>query len=313
MRLINTTTLELEDFQKDIPEYAILSHTWGPPAEEVTFQDMDMAKRQNTKLKKGFRKIELCAGQARTDNINYCWVDTCCIDKSSSAELSEAINSMFAWYRKSAVCYVYLIDVDTDDASIDTIDQFAKANWFRRGWTLQELIAPRIRVFFDANWGRIWTLGEASTLGVTTAAGFEFLPRERLKPQENEHQISIATIEGITGVPRQVLQTGDCHSLSCSHKFYWASKRETTRVEDLAYCLLGIFDINMPLIYARARRPSFVCRKRSSKRRRTTPCSFGMTSKPESRPPTDSWLLRHRSFLLETTTLLMRILLPHLR
>lgn len=250
MRLINTKTLELEYFQKDIPDYAILSHTWGPPSEEVTFQDMD-ARREEAKLKKGFRKIELCAGQARTDDLDYCWVDTCCIDKSSSAELAEAINSMFAWYRRSALCYIYLIDVDADDQSVDVIDQLPRANWFRRGWTLQELIAPRVRIFFDVNWSRIWTLGETNTVGVTAAAGFEYPPTERIKPSSNrnEHNISIATIEGITSIPRQVLQTGDCHSVPSSHKFHWASKRETTRVEDIAYCLLGIFDINMPLIY----------------------------------------------------------------
>ena len=107
MRLLHSTSLVLHEFaDNEIPEYAILSHRWGK--EEVSFQDM---QRGDSGGKAGYSKIVGCAKQALTDGCEYIWVDTCCIDKSSSAELSEAINSMYRWYREAKVCYAYLSDV----------------------------------------------------------------------------------------------------------------------------------------------------------------------------------------------------------
>ena len=128
----------------DIPQYAILSHTWG--AEEVTFGDLIDG---TGKSKAGYDKIRFCAQQAANDGLQYFWVDTCCIDKSSSAELQEAINSMFRWYQNAAKCYVYLSDVSirkrkASDWSSDYTweSAFRSSRWFTRGWTLQELLAP---------------------------------------------------------------------------------------------------------------------------------------------------------------------------
>ena len=153
MRLINTQTIKLEDFTnnpKSRPDYAILSHTWG--SDEVLFADMvNGTARQKT----SFTKLQYTCTQAQKDGYLYAWVDTCCIDKSSSAELSEAINSMFEWYRDSKVCYAYLEDVTAEDmANLLFPDEhhltpdeerefyqtpFARSRWFTRGWTLQEL------------------------------------------------------------------------------------------------------------------------------------------------------------------------------
>ena len=110
--------------------YAILSHTWGAVDDEVLFEDL---RNKAGTEKSGYAKVWYCAKQARADGLEYCWIDTCCIDKSSSAELSEAINSMYQWYENAVVCYVYLADVVT-------ADQLAGSAWFTRGWTLQELI-----------------------------------------------------------------------------------------------------------------------------------------------------------------------------
>jgi len=90
----------------NIPPYAILSHTWGP--EEVTFQDL---VARTGKAKAGYEKIKFCAERAKRDGLEFFWVDTCCLDKSNSNELSEAINSMFRWYRNAAKCFVYLADI----------------------------------------------------------------------------------------------------------------------------------------------------------------------------------------------------------
>ena len=128
MRLLNTKDLEFEEFEgKDIPFYAILSHRWGEG--EITFRDMDSG---SARKKSGYEKVRRTCERARADGFDYFWIDTCCIDKSSSAELSEAINSMYRWYQESAVCYAYLADV-----SSRAEDEFSKSKWFTRGWTLQ--------------------------------------------------------------------------------------------------------------------------------------------------------------------------------
>ena len=146
MRLLHTKTLELHEFFGDeIPPYAILSHTWGE--DEVSFQELRSSSGNN---KAGYDKIRGCCEMAVSDGFQYAWVDTCCIDKTSSAELSEAINSMYNWYRHSDVCYVYLPDVAANLGTKATEDAIRKSRWFTRGWTLQELIAPSGVIFFDS-------------------------------------------------------------------------------------------------------------------------------------------------------------------
>ncbi|PQE23552.1 Pfs NB-ARC and Ankyrin domain protein [Rutstroemia sp. NJR-2017a BVV2] len=213
-----------ENFVGDhIPEYAILSHTWGADTEEVTFQDLTYDTERN---KPGYKKIYFCGEQARRDNLQYFWVDTCCIDKSNSTELAEAINSMFRWYHNAAKCYVYLSDVSTNDCNqVDPSSQswqssFRKSRWFTRGWTLQELIAPRSLEFFCSN---------SRFLG----------DKKSLERQLHE----------ITGIAVSALQGTDLSAFSVNERMLWAKSRETKREEDKVYSLLGIFDIYMPLIY----------------------------------------------------------------
>ncbi len=144
MRLLNVKTFELEEFvSDDVPDYTILSHTWGD--EEVSFQDLTSG---NYKHLRGYRKVEGCCATSRREGFRYTWIDTCCIDKSSSSELSESINSMFEWYKRSAVCYALLCDVHGEEPLADG-SGFAQSRWFTRGWTLQELIAPEIVVFLQ--------------------------------------------------------------------------------------------------------------------------------------------------------------------
>jgi hypothetical protein len=149
MRLLNTSSLRLESsFDSAIPGYAILSHTWAK--EEVLFDDIRDLNKPLPAHKKGFAKVQGSCDQARRDGYGYILIDTCCIDKSSSAELSEAINSMFQWYHKSPRCYAYLADVNAPEGK--GVAAFEQSRWFRRGWTLQELIAPRNVMFYDYNW-----------------------------------------------------------------------------------------------------------------------------------------------------------------
>jgi len=230
MRLLNAQTLSLVEFydQDSTPDYAILSHRWE--TEEVTFQEMAGRPSRTTKAKLGFQKIWQFAQRAKKDRIDWIWVDTCCIDKPSSAELSEAINSMYRWYANSKVCYAFLSDVSPkppkrSDDHASWQQEFEASAWFTRGWTLQELIAPRRLVFVSRQWSTIGTKDDVD-LG----------------------------IEDITGIPQYVLDTQDIFDISLAKRMSWAAGRTTTRVEDAAYCLMGLFDVNMPMLYGEGER-----------------------------------------------------------
>ncbi|KAH7327425.1 heterokaryon incompatibility protein-domain-containing protein, partial [Rhexocercosporidium sp. MPI-PUGE-AT-0058] len=242
MWLIETKSLKLEFFiGNNIPEYAILSHTWGDG--EVTFQDWQ--NLQEASKKPGFAKIQSACTRARDDYISYIWVDTNCIDKSSSAELSEAINSMFAWYRDSKVCYVHLADhFERQDSVEDTkkarfIESFRNSRWFTRGWTLQELLAPACIRFFTHDWKPI-------IMKWPGYFDFSFTPSEA----KGHQRLLLELLSDITGIRLNALTfPQSIVHLSNGEKMSWIAGRETTREEDIAYCLLGIFDINMPLLY----------------------------------------------------------------
>lgn len=216
MRLLHTTNLTVEEFiDENTPRYAILSHTWEDG--EITLQDIETGRAEG---KEGYTKVKDCCTYARDkDRFAYVWIDTCCIDKTSSAELSEAINSMYRWYQEADICYAFLADVSLEGS-------MAESKWFTRGWTLQELIAPTHLLFLNRAWKE---LGSKSTLS-----------------DEVAHR---------TGIPVNVLKgIVDIETVSIAQRMSWASSRRTTRPEDQAYCLMGLFGINMPLIYGEGRR-----------------------------------------------------------
>ncbi|KAF2250968.1 HET-domain-containing protein [Trematosphaeria pertusa] len=277
MRLIDVDTIEIKTFgERDVPEYAILSHTWG--ADEVTFQELtwinrvravrSMPETQDSQAtinghldgsatvvlaamemlvkgtwnpgtglpdisdealmgRYGYAKIVNSARTAKELGYRWLWCDTCCIDKTSSAELQEAINSMFRWYNESAVCLVYLNDIPPESAIFDTqatsevaSNAFTKCRWITRGWTLQELVAPSSVRFYYQDWTLMGDKGEF-----------------------------IEELSNATGIPIFVLENGDLSEVSLAERMSWACYRQTTRIEDMAYCLLGIFDIQMPMLY----------------------------------------------------------------
>ena len=216
-----------------IPPYAILSHTWGADTSEVTFEDL---RNGTGKDKPGYEKIRFCGDQAGQDDLEYFWVDTCCINKADFTELSEAINSMFRLYRGAVKCYAYLSDVSSskrkkgDQNSQKTWESaFRGSRWFTRGWTLQELLAPVSVEFFSKDGKR---LGD----------------RKSLEKQINE----------TTRVPISALQGRPLSEFSIDERMSWMAKRETKREEDKAYSLLGILDIYMPLIYGEGEENAFL-------------------------------------------------------
>jgi Heterokaryon incompatibility protein (HET) len=217
-----------ERFEKeDIPQrYAILSHTWGQGKDdEVTYKDLMDGTGHN---KPGFKKLEFCGKQAKHDDLHYFWVDTCCIDKSNENELATAINSMFRWYKNAERCYVYLSDVSvhTENGSehVDWESSFRNSRWFTRGWTLQELLAPKIVEFYSRDCVR---LGDKKSL---------------------EHKI-----HEVTGISIDALQGRPLSEFSIDERLSWGERRQTKEDEDHAYCLLGIFDVHMPLVHAEGR------------------------------------------------------------
>ncbi|KAK0626098.1 heterokaryon incompatibility protein-domain-containing protein [Immersiella caudata] len=171
MRLLSTKpgndVPQLEEFigEENFPPYIILSHTWEDG--EVSLQDLrDPAQRT---AKQGFQKIQRTCALAARNGFGFTWVDTCCIDKQASAELSEAINSMFRWYEKASVCYAFLSDLAPKDADADLSSALHKCRWFTRGWTLQELIAPVEVWFYDRDWNYRGTRSDlADTISAIT-------------------------------------------------------------------------------------------------------------------------------------------------
>ena len=223
LKLDGADELSFVEFSRvDIPPYAILSHTWG--SEEVIFKDI---ANKTGKGKAGHDKIRFCGEQSARDGYQYFWVDTCCIDKSNNTELTESINSMFRWYQNAAKCYVLLADVSSPNSDADAQANqstwevsFRRSKWFTRGWTLQELIAPTSVEFFSLQHKR---LGDKKSL---------------------EKQI-----HEITGIPTQALRGNPFSSFKVDERMEWAIKRQTTKEEDEAYCLLGICEVSMPLVY----------------------------------------------------------------
>jgi hypothetical protein len=229
MRLINVKTLKLDEFLDDkVPPYAILSHTWGKDSEELTFRNVEAGDIDKPGV--GSIKFRGCCKQAEEDGLGYVWIDTCCIDTTNLVELSGAINSMFRWYRQASICYAYLSDVPSDGSPRKPGSKFQSSRWFERGWTLQELLAPANLRFYNSEWHRLGTKGDMC-----------------------------AIIEKITGIRRQfLLGIEELRNASVAQRLSWAAQRDTTRKEDLAYCLLGIFDVTMPMIYGEGGSQAFL-------------------------------------------------------
>lgn len=251
MRLLNVRTLEIESFSdpnQSIPPYAIASHRWG--REEATLKDVK--KRRGSYLA-GWYKVETFARYVRKNvhGVKWLWIDTCCVNRESSQEVNEAVNLSFRWYANAEVCLAWLEDVDDADDAEDV----PQSGWFRRGWTLSELLAPRTVLFLSSSWEVIGRKGEAgrtrSGLQLTSGPGMESM------------------IAQITGIPISVLYDFEnSWSLTVEERLEWMEGRATTLEEDRAYSMLGIFGANMPVKYgegaesARKRLLSEISKKR---------------------------------------------------
>ncbi|KAF5632683.1 TPR domain protein [Fusarium sp. NRRL 52700] len=270
MRLLQVHQNGSVSFTKDlhdkIPPYAILSHTWESDAQEVRLNDI---KAQTAHTKSGFKKLEFCRKQTTKDGLFHFWIDSCCIDQDNEVELTRSINSMFRWYRDATKCYVYLSDVP-DKPKDDTSEwekTFRQSRWFTRGWTLQELLAPHEIYLFSAQG--------------------QFLGDKKLLEQH---------IHSATKIPITALQGASPSQFSIEERFSWSENRQTKIPEDQVYCLLGLFDIHMPLIYGegqdhaykRLRKEIVTFRRLRPERFSTVP--FSRDSNFVERPNILSWL-----------------------
>ncbi|KAI1175557.1 heterokaryon incompatibility protein-domain-containing protein [Nemania sp. FL0916] len=222
-RFLESSTVKFQDENTTVygeAHYAILSHRWiWPNTKEVLYGDM-VQDNTDYRTKEGFPKLQGACDQAKKDKVKYVWADTCCINKKDAGEESMSINSMYEWYQNSQVCYAYLADVSPGGDPRAPKSQFRDSAWFERMWTLQELIAPREVVFFADDWSKIGT-------------------RETLAD----------IIYEITRIPVEFLKGADPESASVAQRMSWASKRIATVTEDRAYGLMGIFGVNMPVLY----------------------------------------------------------------
>ncbi|KAI0350690.1 HET-domain-containing protein [Trametes cingulata] len=225
MHLLCTADGRLRHFSspRSLPpgeRYAILSHVWSDDGEQ-SFQELKALIESGGSLRKASAKVREFCRFARSQGYHWVWIDSCCIDKTSSAELSEAINAMYRWYADAHVCYAYLADVSDQEDPRRVSSTFRRSKWFTRGWTLQELIAPRFLVFLSKTWT---VIGTKSSLA--------------------------RTIEEVTGVDRDVLTFAKpLEAVSVARRMSWAAGRQTSRLEDEAYSLMGIFGVYMPTIY----------------------------------------------------------------
>ncbi|KAF1836479.1 kinesin light chain [Decorospora gaudefroyi] len=225
MRLLHNDALGrlvLTDFRGEtIPPYAILSHRWSDS--EILIEDI--SNRTYKEKEEGYRKLQFCAERAAQDELQYFWIDTCCIDRWNLRERSKAINSMFQWYKNATRCYVFLSDVSVSTA-IEPVQRsdwealFRASAWFTRGWTLQELIAPVLVEFFSREG---YPIGNKASL---------------------DH-----LLHDITNIPLAALRNCPLDQFTTSERERWAKSRGTTEVEDVVYCLLGILGVSMPTAY----------------------------------------------------------------
>lgn len=210
--------------------YAILSHVWRPSGEQP-YAEVHRLAHEGTKVSdpRLSTKVRECHRLARANGLRWFWVDAPCIDQTNSAELSEAISSMYEWYAQASICFVHPPDVPPDDIIRAPGSAFRRSIYFRRAWTLQELIAPRRVLFLSADWTVLGDKQELADL-----------------------------LEDITGINQDVLTFHrPLSEVSVAVRLSWASHRDASRLEDKVYCLMGLFDIHMTACYGEGAHKAF--------------------------------------------------------
>ncbi|KAK7467679.1 hypothetical protein VKT23_004732 [Stygiomarasmius scandens] len=210
-RFIDAKTLQLVKFDvySTVPPYAILSHRWIP-GKEVVYNEF-VRPQKETFQKSGCRKIMAACRKALQDGVRYIWVDTCCIEQGNHEDVAANITSMYAYYQNAEICYAYLADVTR------TAEWIEASEWFDRGWTLQELLAPRTVAFFNENWTYIGS----------------------------KHELRDDICRKTTIPPSVLLGKQSVQDVDVLTRMSWATRRETTKQQDRAYCLQGLLGVSV--------------------------------------------------------------------
>ncbi|KAI6111557.1 hypothetical protein EDD16DRAFT_1835908 [Pisolithus croceorrhizus] len=225
MYLLNAHTEQLEDIHGKRP-YAILSHAWAV-GERDYFQKIGT---KSVRTEPGYEKVQMCCRLARQDGLDYVWIDNCCADANSRSTRSEVRISAYAWFQQAQVCYTYLGDVDGNENPRETHSQFRRSKWFGRSWTLQELLAPKHVFFFAKDWTMIGTKADL-----------------------------VDIVSKVTGIHKDALEYPEripCFSIAT--RMSWARGRTSTKDEDRVYALMGLFDVNLPVVYGEGETKTFL-------------------------------------------------------
>ncbi|KAG0697559.1 WD40-repeat-containing domain protein [Suillus ampliporus] len=215
--------LPMESIEEAVTKYfgwVMLSHRWE--GKELLLHDIQDKVVYNLDPDGTVVKLQKFCELVRDAGYHWAWSDTCCIDQKDPAEVQRSVNSMFTWYRNSALTIVYLSDVLSESGAL------ADSAWNTRGWTVQEFLAPKIILFYQED----WTL--------------------YLNDHSSNHKKSVTImkeLEDSTGIDAQFLTAFHPGITDARKKLQWASSRVTTFQEDIAYSLFGIFGIPLPVNY----------------------------------------------------------------
>ncbi|KAG2160226.1 uncharacterized protein EDB93DRAFT_1217741 [Suillus bovinus] len=211
-----------EHIEKVVEQYfrcVTLSHRWE--GKEQTLREIQDRPIYSFDPVGTVVKLQRFCEVVRDLGYHWAWMDTCCIDKQYNVELEESLNSMFVWYRHSALTIVYLSDVRESGA-------LTNSDWNRRGWTIQELLAPKVILFYQKDW------------------------TPYLDDHSSNHKMSTAIMQELgaaTGIDQESLTNFHPSMSNAREKLKWASTRTTTRKEDIAYSLFGIFGVRLSVYY----------------------------------------------------------------
>ncbi|KAJ8519460.1 hypothetical protein ONZ45_g3573 [Pleurotus djamor] len=246
--------------------YAILSHTWAN--RELGFRDVNVEGGMGVgslEKKEGYAKLDGMCRVAGEFMCRYVWFDAVCIDKSNTMEMEETIHSMWKWYQNAYICIVHLSNTNLKlpsypaNSSVSPTGprrrgdskrkQLKEDPWFRRGWTLPELLAPKRIKFYLGDWTKMdQRVGRRFDICRVQEEGFDF---------GAEYVQFLRLVADAATVPVCAVKQFSLRTHSAPEVFHWISKRITTRPEDLSYCLMGMLDIHIPIIYGEGHENAF--------------------------------------------------------
>ncbi|OAX35521.1 hypothetical protein K503DRAFT_364265 [Rhizopogon vinicolor AM-OR11-026] len=217
--------LRMERIKQAVEMYfrcVMLSHRWEE--NEPLLHNIQDKNVYELHALSGIAKSQSFCKTARDAGYRWAWIDTCCIDQTNNVEVQQSVNSMFLWYRHAALTIIYLSDVPRSSKS----GALAMSIWNKRGWTVQEFLAPKVVLFYQHDWT---------------------LYLDDRSPNHKDCPAIMRELGDATGIDAQALGAFYPGMRGARDKLQWVSRRVTTLQEDVAYSLFGIFDVHLAVIY----------------------------------------------------------------